>query len=247
MAVWHIALMMVVVFIAAIVQSTSGFGFGIVCMAILPIIIPYKQATVLVLVTCLFLQLITIIRLRHYIRWKLILLPALGAIVCGSLSVRLMLGLSEHVMSIILGLFLWILALYLMLIAPKVQLKSHNPWIGLVAGSIGGFMDGMFTIGGPPMVAYFDSIVDEPKIYQASLQTYFLLTTMNVIINNIICGNFTTALIEPACFTLTACLVGTLVGMKILDKISMTGVRKLAYLVMMAAGTYNLFKAFFLN
>lgn len=242
----HILLMMIVVFIAAIVQSTSGFGFGIVCMAILPIIIPYKQATVLVLVTCLFLQVITIIRLRHYIRWKLILLPAVGAIICGAISVRLMLGLSETVMHLILGIFLWILALYLMLIAPKVQLKSHNPIIGLIAGSIGGFMDGMFTIGGPPMVAYFDSIVDEPKVYQASLQMYFMLTTVNVIINNVICGNFTKALIQPACFTLVACFIGTMVGIKILNRISMTVVRKLAYLVMMVAGTYNLIKIFWL-
>lgn len=241
----HLLIMMVVVFLAAIVQSTSGFGFGIVCMAVLPIIIPYKQATVLVLITCLFLQVITIIRLRKFIHWRLILLPAIGAIVCGSFSVRLMLGLSEQVMHIILGAFLWILALYLMLIAPKVHLKSHNPFIGLLAGSIGGFMDGMFTIGGPPMVAYFDSVVEEPRVYQASLQTYFFLTTFNVIINNIVCGNFTTKLVEPAIFTLTACFIGTMVGMKILDKISMKVVRKIAYCVMMVAGTYNLIQVFF--
>lgn len=244
MSFTSLLLMMVVVFIAAIVQSTSGFGFGIVCMAVLPIIIPYKEATVLVLVTCLFLQWITVIRLRHYIRWSMILLPSLGAIMCGAISVRLMLGLSEWVMHFILGIFLWILALYLMLIAPKVKLTSHNPLVGFLAGSIGGFMDGMFTIGGPPMVAYFDSIVEEPKVYQASLQMYFTLTTVNVIINNMLCGNFTKALIQPACFTLAACFIGTMVGIKILDRISMTVVRKLAYLVMMVAGTYNLIKIF---
>ena len=33
----------VIVFGAALVQSTSGFGFGIVFMAIMPLILPYKE------------------------------------------------------------------------------------------------------------------------------------------------------------------------------------------------------------
>lgn len=242
----HLLLLMLVIFCAALVQSTSGFGFGIVSVAMLPVFMPYKEVVPLVLLTCLFLQVLTVVRLRNYIDWKLILLPALGAILCGSISVRLMLNIPEKLMYFILGLFLWLLALYLVFIAPKVKLKSHNPWLGFIAGSIGGFMDGMFTIGGPPMVAYFDSIVEKPKVYQASLQMYFILTTVNVLINNILCGNFTSRLLLPACFTLIACFLGTMVGMRILNRISMNTVRKLAYLVMMGAGTYNLWKVFFL-
>lgn len=240
-----ILLMVIVVFIAAIVQSTSGFGFGIVCTAILPMVMPYKQAVPLILLTCMFLQVVVMVRLWKHISWKLLILPAVGSIICSSISVNFMLGLSDRTLHLILGIFLWVLALYMIFLAPKVKLKGDNPWIGLVAGSLSGFMSGMFTIGGPPMVAYFDAIVDDSLTYQSTLQVYFFLTCSSTLVNNILHGNFTSSLVLPACFTVVSCLVGTLVGMKILHKISMSMVRRLAYLMMMVAGTYNLIQLFF--
>lgn len=241
----HIILLAIVVFAAALVQSTSGFGFGIVFMAVIPLFWPYKECIVLSLTTGVFLQLITIIRLHKYIKWRMVIFPAIGAFVGGTIGVHLMINLSTHIIDIVLGVFLWSLALYMIFLSPRVYLKRGVP-VELSMGLIGGFMGGMFSVGGPPMVAYYDSVVDDPLTYQSTIQTYFMLTSLNNLFNNFLCGNVSAKMLPPLCITLACCGIGTLIGIKISKRISMQVVRKLAYTVMMCAGTYDLIKAFFL-
>lgn len=233
----------IVVFIAAIIQSTSGFGFGIFSMALLPLFLPYKEANVLTLATVLCLQVYTIIKFRKHINLKMVFVPGIAAIIFGSIGVHLMISLKPRIMDFILGFFLWGLAFYMIFLASRIRLKK-SPITGFFAGSFGGFMDGMFAIGGPPMVAYFDSVMEDPVEYQATLQFYFMVTTLNVIINNILCGNFNAKLIPPLSVSIVCCLVATTIGMHFTQKISMKVVRRLAYTVMVLAGAYHFVKGF---
>lgn len=228
-------------FSAAIIQSTSGFGFGIIFMAVMTLFFPYKYCTVLSITTSFFMQTYTIIRLRHYINWRLVLYPAITSVIMSGIGIHVMIKLPTQLTSLLLGTFLWILGIYLIFIAPHVKLP-HNRRIGLLMGALGGFMDGVFAIGGPPMVAYYDAVIDQPLSYQATIQTYFWIVGLNVLINNLICHNLTLHLVPLIALSVTGCLLGTLCGVHLLQKISMSAVRRLAYLVMLGAGTYNLIK-----
>lgn len=230
-----------IVFIAAMVQSTSGFGFGIIFMAIMPLLITYKHANFLSVATCLVLQIYVLLKLRHHLNFKLVIVPVIASLISSSIGVRLMVNINPHLMNFILGFFLWTLAFYLIVIAKHVHLKK-NIFVGFCAGAFGGLMEGLFAIGGPPMVAYYDSVISDPLEYQATIQTYFAITTINVVINNIICGNFTHTLVWPLLIAIIACIAGTTVGMHILKNISMQMIRKLAYTVMILAGTYDILK-----
>lgn len=233
----------IVVFFSSLVQSTSGFGFGIIFMAIMPLILPYKECNVLTLATVLCLQTYTVIKFRRHIDIKMVVIPSIAALIFGSLGVHLMISMSSGLMNFILGIFLWALAFYLIVIAQRVHLNK-NPLTGFIAGSLGGFMDGMFAIGGPPMVAYFDSVMTDPIEYQATLQLYFMITTVNVLINNIVCGSLTAKMLFPLSISIISCLIGTTIGMHFTEKVSMKLVRKLAYTVMLIAGAYHILKIF---
>ena len=91
----------------------------------------------------------------------MVIFPAIGAFVGGTIGVHLMVNLSTHIIDIVLGVFLWSLALYMIFLSPRVHLNVVWP-VELSMGLIGGFMGGMFSVGGPPMVAYYDSVVDDP-------------------------------------------------------------------------------------
>lgn len=178
-------------FLATLVKSMSGFGFGIVFMAIAPLLVPVKEATVLSLATVFFFQIYIIITLHKYIQWKLVIMPAIFGIIASSIGVNIMVSINPKVMDLILGIFLWSMAIYLLLIAPKIKLRNHNLFIGTLAGIFSGFMRGMFAVGSPPIAIYYSSVLDDTKIYQATIQTYFNITTITILITNIICHNFT--------------------------------------------------------
>ena len=238
-------LLFLTVIAAALVQSTSGFGFGIVFMAIVPLFLPYSMSTVLSVMTCLFLQITVIIKLWHHIQWKMVVVPAIIAIIASNLGVRLMVDLPEKTMALFLGVFLWLLALYMIFIAPKVHLKK-NIVTEVSAGAISGFMTGMFAIGGPPMVAYYDAVFEDKLAYQGTIQTYFFINSLGTVFANIMAGNVTMSLLPSLAVSVTAVIIGTFIGMKILHGISMQTVRRIAYFVMLLAGTYQLFRGFFL-
>lgn len=237
-------LLFVTVIIAALVQSTSGFGFGIVFMAIVPLFLPYSTSTVLSVFTCLFLQITIIIKLWKHIQWRMVIIPAILAIIASNIGVKLMIDLPERVMALVLGIFLWLLAIYMIFIAPKVHLKK-NIWTEVGAGALSGFMTGMFAIGGPPMVAYYDAVFDDKLQYQGTIQTYFFINSLGTVFANVMAGNLNRNMIPSMVVSVVAVLIGTFIGVKILDKISMTTVRRLAYIVMLVAGTYQLCKGIF--
>ena len=106
-------------------------------------------------------------------------------------------------------------------------------------------MQSMFAAGGPPIVAYYNSIIDNPLTYQATVQTYFITTTLTILITDFSKGYLTGNLVLPGIICMISCLLGTIVGMRLLHKISMKTVRKAAYIVMLLAGCYMLYKGIF--
>ena len=231
-------------FCAAIIQTTGGFGFGSLFVPLVSMIVAYRYATFISIITCMFLQISIIIKYFKKIQWQLIIAPAIISFFTSYLGIHLMVGFSSKTMAVLLGIFLWILAIYLILIAPKVRLKK-NIWAELGVGAVSGFTGGMFAVGGPPMVAYYDSVIDDPVTYQATIQTFFFLTSIAMVTEDILCIHLSSKIGILAFFGIIGCSVGTFVGTKILQRISMKTVRKIAYIVMLLAGTYNLAKGIF--
>lgn len=233
----------IIAFLSALIQITGGFGFGSLFVPFVALLIPYKDATMISVLTCMFLQITVVIRYFKKIQWDSIIVPALVSFITTSIGVHLMVSFSSSTMAILLGIFLWILALYLIFISPRVHLSKNIP-TKVAVGALSGFTGGMFAVGGPPMVAYYNSVIDDSITYQATIQTYFFITSIVILINDLMYTKFTVKLAGLSVASVFGCLIGTFIGTKILNKISMTTVRKIAYTVMILAGTYNLIKGF---
>lgn len=243
MVILNFMIIALITFAAALVQCTSGFGFGMVFMAVIPAIglIDYKECAVISIIASMVLQFFAIIRLWRHINWKQVLLPVIPAFICGAIGVHVMVGLPQQTIDLILGIFLWALAAYMIFIAPRIVL-SRNAATGLTAGAVSGIMGGLFAISGAPIAAYYDAVVDEPLEYQGTIQTFFFITSINLIVNDFLNGNLTVAMGTPTIIAIIACLLGTWVGLKIMQRLSMAGVRRITYCVMLVAGLYYLAK-----
>ena len=154
-----------VAFAGSFVQSSSGFGYAIICMAIWPMFMPFYTASILEAIAAFFMVIYIAVRLWKFIDWKLLLPPVIMATVTSFLGVNTLMALDEDVLSKIMGTVLLILAVYFIFFSSKVHLKASLV-SGLAAGAISGFCGGLFNIGGPPMVAYFLSVTDDKEKYK---------------------------------------------------------------------------------
>lgn len=197
---------------ASFVQRTTGFGFGIFIMTLLPFLMPsYGEATALSGLLALTTSAIITFRMRKFITWKR-LIPILATFIAiSSVAICLLSRIHDDVLRKILGIVLMITSLYFAFFSSRIKIKTTLPYqIG--AGSISGIMGGFFGMQGPPAVLYFISSEPDKNHYMAMVQTYFLIgNTMMTIVRA--SNGFVTATVGRCyVFCLAAVVIGTLLG-----------------------------------
>lgn len=197
---------------ASFVQRTTGFGFGIFIMTLLPFLMPsYGEATALSGLLALTTSAIITFRMRKFITWKRLIPILVTFIAISSVAICLLSRIHDNVLRKILGIVLMITSIYFAFFSNRIKIKTTLPYqIG--AGSISGLMGGFFGMQGPPAVLYFISSEPDKNHYMGMVQTYFLIgNTMMTIVRA--SNGFVTATVGRCyVFCLAAVVIGTLLG-----------------------------------
>lgn len=197
---------------ASFVQRTTGFGFGIFIMTILPFLMPsYGEATALSGLLALTTSAIISFRMKEYITWKRLLPILLTFIIISSGAICLLARIQDQTLRKVLGIVLIITSLYFTFFSRKIKLKTTLPYqIG--AGTISGIMGGFFGMQGPPAVLYFISSEPDKNHYMAMAQTYFLIGNSMMTIVRASNGFLTPAVGRCYLLCLAAVGIGTILG-----------------------------------
>ena len=221
---------------AAFVQRTTGFGFGIFIMTVLPYLMPsYGEATTLSGLLASVTSLIITVKYRRVIAWRK-LLPILAAFLLTSfLAVQMLTWMRGDTLKYVLGITLILSAVYFSFFADKMKVK---PTLGMQAtlGTLSGIMGGLFGMQGPPAVLYFLAVSESKERYTALAQCYFLLGNCMMTIYRAQSGFFTQEVITSWCYAVPAVLVGTYLGGVVFNRLSLPTLRKLVYLYIGISG-----------
>ena len=221
---------------AAFVQRTTGFGFGIFIMTVLPYLMPsYGEATTLSGLLASVTSLIITVKYRRVIAWRK-LLPILAAFLLTSfLAVQMLTWMMGDTLKYVLGITLISCAVYFIFFADKMKVK---PTLGMQAtlGTLSGIMGGLFGMQGPPAVLYFLAVSESKERYTALAQCYFLLGNCMMTIYRAQSGFFTQEVITSWCYAVPAVPVGTYLGGGVFNRLSLPTLRKLVYLYIGISG-----------
>ncbi|MBR6212799.1 MAG: sulfite exporter TauE/SafE family protein [Bacteroidales bacterium] len=171
---------------ASFVQRTIGFGFGILIMTMLPLLMPsYGEATTLSGLLAMFTSMVVTVQMHRFITWKR-LLPVLGVfMIVSSVAIFLLPGINDKAIMLVLGVVLILTSLYFILLSGRIHIRPTLPsQIG--TGILSGLMGGFFAMQGPPAVLYFLSSEKDKEHYLAMISAYLLI------------GNFATTLVRSA-------------------------------------------------
>ncbi len=171
---------------ASFVQRTIGFGFGILIMTMLPLLMPsYGEATTLSGLLAMFTSVVVTVQMHRFITWKR-LLPVLGVfLIVSSVAIFMLPGINDKAIMLVLGVVLILTSLYFILLSGRIHIRPTLPsqiGIGILSGLMGGF----FAMQGPPAVLYFLSSEKDKEHYLAMISAYLLI------------GNFATTLVRSA-------------------------------------------------
>ncbi len=150
------SLFAVCLFLAALTQSVTGFGFGLVALALLGWSMDVKEASILLAPAGLVLNAYLFGRLRRHFSWRGLVPMAVACVVAVPLGGWLLLGVNESVLSGILGVLMIYAAFQRFLARPEAGegIYWHPVYAGVPCGILGGLLTGAFGTGGPPFVSF---------------------------------------------------------------------------------------------
>jgi uncharacterized membrane protein YfcA len=237
----HFLYVILVGFGAAFVQRVSGFGLGIFAMMFLPHFLPSHTAAATI--SCLFSCYTTTfnsIRYRKNVAYKTAFPMLAAALISIPIAVYFAAKVSAKIFEILLGSVLVVLSIYFLFFNKKIKIKPTIP-NGIIAGTLGGALNGLFSTGGPPAVLYLTNATPDNATYFATIQFYFCLTNIYATANRAIGGLITVDLLIYAGVGILGCIAGDFLGRKIFDKLDAQKLKYIIYIGMIISGVLMLF------
>lgn len=225
---------------AAFVQRTTGFGFGIFIMTILPhLMSSYGEATALSGMLAMVTSLIIVCRMWRHIVWRN-LLPILTVFILVSIfAIEFLSIMRRDMLNDILGVTLIVVAAYFWFFSGRIKVRPTLP-VQTSLGTLSGLMGGFFGMQGPPAVLYFLSVSDTKEKYIALAQTYFLLGNLMMTCYRAHAGFVSSEVISGWLVGVPAVLFGTWIGGIVYKRIQMPMLRRIVYLYIAISGVVAL-------
>ena len=165
---------LVVLSIASFVQGSMGFGFGMVCMSTLPLVLSHLEVVPLVGILGLALNIGLLVQLRDSVSWTKVSPLLAGALVGIPIGVMFLRSAPRELFEILLGsiIVIWVVRDATRRELAEGEAEPRPRW-GVVAGAVGGMLGGAFNTAGPPVLMYVGRQPWTPATTKATLQLFF--------------------------------------------------------------------------
>ena len=227
---------------ASFIQRTTGFGFGIFIMTMLPYFTAtYGEATTLSGLWAMATSLFVAVKMRHYISWNRLWPILCTFMVISTLAIFVLKRMDNELLNCILGVVLILCSLYFAFLSHRIRLKPTRK-VQLSAGVLSGLMGGFFAMQGPPAVLYFISSEPDKEHYMAMAQTYFLLGNLAMTFSRAYNGFLTPAVGIDFLYGLCGVVIGSSLGAFVFRRIPNRLFRYVVYAYIGISGVIILLK-----
>jgi hypothetical protein len=164
------------IFGAAIVRGYSGFGFSLLAITSLSLLLPPAETIPSIFMMEVAASLHLLPGVWRDIEWRALLWLGVGCLIGTPAGVYALAHAPAAPMTLALAVFVLISAL---LLARGYALKSRpGPAATLATGTASGLFNGSFGMGGPPVILFFFSSPAGTAAGRASIIAFFLLTDL---------------------------------------------------------------------
>lgn len=223
-----------------VVQSTTGFGYGIFVMIFFPLFLPLIQASALSSAISFFLVTTLTWKYRRYIKLRDVIVPSLFYLLVSTVLIWYAPGFDFHIISIVYAVFMIVLAVYMLFFSARLKIKA-NVVSALLCSGVSGAGSGLFGIGGPPMTLYYMALYGGDKYhYLGTLQCFFWITGLanNITrLSNGLLSKDVLLLIIPG---FLGQAIGVWIGGRIVGKISQNAFKYVVYGFLAVSGVITL-------
>ncbi|WP_233440321.1 sulfite exporter TauE/SafE family protein [Modicisalibacter coralii] len=235
----HLALLLVVA-LATYAQTITGFAFGLIFMAgvVLFGIAPVTLGAILISVLSLFNCVVALYGKRATLDRRVVLISALSGMVTVFLGVWALESLSgDYVgwLEVILGGSI-ITSSLMLVYHPKPRRHRSPDWSFALFGGLSGFMGGMFSTSGPPMVFQLYRQPLAPAVIRDCLLMVFAINSLQRLTIVAFQGALDLQVLGVAMAAIPVVVFFTWLGRRYPPPLSARSLRRLAFILLLGSG-----------
>ena len=232
----------VIICIAAVLQSISGFGFSLLAMPLLSIFVDIQDAVVIATLCGIFTNAVHLRKDFQLVERSIARRISLSALIGMPLGVVVLSVFSATQMRVIIGAVIVILVFLMM---RNFVLKTENTNVDLVLGAFSGLLATSVSTNGPPLVFLLQSKQLDPWRLRATLAYVFTISGCASFIVLMIAGKGSIEAFQYAMLSLPAMYLGTVVGRKARLRVTQEAFKRLMYVLLLATAVSTTLAAFF--
>lgn len=232
-----------VVVVAAVIRAFTGFGFALLAIPVLVLILPPAQVIPFIFLLELVISVTLLPRLWYEVdfsglRW---LLP--GALLATPIGGYVLLIASAEALRLAIGLVVVMAAL---LMARGLRFRNRpGPAASFGTGLVSGTLNGAAGIPGPPVVLFYLATPAADSVSRATLIAYFTVTDIMGIGVAAWNGLFTWDTLLWALWLTPAMLIGSVLGQTAFSRVNPNLFRRIVLGVLLVTGLIGVAKAGF--
>ena len=164
------------VFAASVLRGFTGFGFGLAAVPLLSLALPPTKVVPFVTVLQVLVGVAGLRAAWRLTNWRAVLGLAPGLVLGIPLGVAVLTAFSPNRVRLAIGL---LIAMSVVVLWRRLRLPRHpSRLLVLAVGLASGIMNGLASMGGPPVVVYFLALDLDAAVIRASTIVYFLFAAM---------------------------------------------------------------------
>jgi uncharacterized membrane protein YfcA len=220
---------------SAVIQGMVGFGFNILVVPLLALFIDPKVVVPTVILHNVLLDCVVLASAWRFANLRRIWVLVLAGMVSTPVGVILLGVVNPEPLRIFIGLA--VVASGTALLMGVQRTLSNEYAASAVAGSMGGAMNGLVGMPGPPVILLFANQGMEPREFRANIVTYFTVITFIAVGSYWLHGALTRDVLVLTLVTLPATAVGVLFGIRLHGRVSVEAFLRVSLVLVILAGS----------
>lgn len=207
-----------ILFLASFTQGMTGFGFAMISVPLISLLIDVKYAIPIAAICGFFVNIYLIYKLKSHIKYFELKELIFGAIIGIPLGTIFVIYSDRGILKVILAL---IVLLFVFLSITKIikQTGLNKKW-GYLFGLLSGFLGGAFNTNGPPVLIYFYLHGFDKFKQKASITGFFIVASAIIITAHLLTGLSNVSVWKDALIMSPIVLSGIIIGHNLFNRIS---------------------------
>ena len=231
MAVDAVLVVIGVALLASMAQSVTAFGFALISVPCMVLVLDVKDTVVVVSLLSLATEVLLAFRVWAHVQWPTVLRLAVGSWIGMPFGLLVLLGVPEEGLRLIVGLAAVVLAGAL---AAGMRITARGTPVEIAVGITSGVLATSTSISGPPVVAYLVGRGDARDEFRGVMAIYLLIGSVAAVAIFFIAGVVTRDAVLLALVGLPAILVGSVIGNWLASRIDAALFRRIVIALLMA-------------